>query len=110
MTSLTVEIERPDPTTVVVTAAGEIESTNASLLRERLIEVFTSQDVASHLVVDLSQVSYMDSVGLGVLVGAYHRAVGVNATMTVVASGPVRRVMELTGLGKLWTLADPPSA
>ena len=52
----------------VVTASGEIDVATAPRLREQLIDLINSKH--HRLVVDLSWVDFIDSTGLGVLIGA----------------------------------------
>lgn len=98
---LTVATARPDAGTAVLTVAGEIDLSTAPRLREALLEIFSTGG-ARHLVVDLADVTFMDSTGLGVLVGAHRRIAAADAKMTVVAQNHVRRIMEVTGLHGLW--------
>jgi anti-sigma B factor antagonist len=52
-----------------------------------------------HLVVDLARVSFLDSSGIGVLVGALHRVREHHGSITLVAPSPrVRQVLGLTGV------------
>jgi anti-sigma B factor antagonist len=94
---------------VVVTAAGQLDLATAPLLRDELVEVFL-RGTPEHLVVDLGEVEYADSTGLGVLVGARRRLAAENGRMTVVAHDRVRRVMELSGLNQLWAIVDDQGA
>ena len=59
-------------TSSTVAVSGEVDVSNASRLREAVDERLA--DHVAELVVDLSEVSYIDSTGIGVLVGTAHRA------------------------------------
>jgi anti-sigma B factor antagonist len=86
--------------TARVTAAGEIDSTSAPVLRERL-ESLLDGDVED-FVVDLVQVTFLDSAGLCVLAAAHRRAEGQGVGMHVLAaSRAVIRPLQITGL---WSL------
>jgi anti-sigma B factor antagonist len=86
--------------TARVIAAGEIDSTSAPVLRERL-EVLLDGDVED-FVVDLVQVTFLDSAGLCVLAAAHRRAEGQGVGMHVLAaSRAVIRPLQITGL---WSL------
>jgi len=83
--------------TVRVSAAGEIDSSTAPQLRERLDEVLGT-DVAE-LVVDLGGVTFLDSAGLCVLAAAHRRAADRDVRLRVLASArAVIRPLEITGL------------
>ncbi|NMF25053.1 STAS domain-containing protein [Olsenella umbonata] len=80
-----------------VQVAGEVDVSNASKLRDAIDELL-AKGVPS-VDVDLSQVSYIDSTGIGVLVGAVHRAH--DAGLSLVVSNPQRnvaRVLDMLGV------------
>ena len=84
----------------VVTAAGEIDSTTAPVLRERL-ETLLDGDV-HEVTVDLGQVTFLDSAGLCVLATAHRRAVRQDVRLRVLASSrAVIRPLQITGLWDL---------
>ena len=86
--------------TSVVSAAGEIDSTTAPLLRKHL-ETLLDSDVRE-LTVDLGQVSFLDSAGLCVLATAHRRAARQDVRMRVLASSrAVVRPLQITGLWDL---------
>lgn len=91
---------------VVVRATGEIDLTTAPVLRETLSDLID----AGHcrLVVDLTEVTQCDSVGLGVLVGALKRARHQDAGgyVRLVCRGPVRSVLRRTGLDRIFATHD----
>ncbi|MCC7076509.1 MAG: STAS domain-containing protein [Acidimicrobiia bacterium] len=89
------EAERGEYT--VVSVGGEIDVYTAPVLRERLTEVL-DRGVAK-IVVDLSQVQFLDSTGLGVLVVAMRRVEAADGSMVVVCDRPhILKVFEITGL------------
>lgn len=104
-----VTVEHRGEGVVAVLVAGEVDVTAAGVLRERLIDLFAQGGVSDELVVDLTQVAFIDSTGLGVLVGAAKRAAAAGARMSVVASAPARRAIRITGLDQLWNVQDAPA-
>lgn len=58
--------------TRLVNVAGEVDVSNAGDLRAALDEALATK--AASVKVELGKVSYIDSTGIGVLVGAAHRA------------------------------------
>ena len=87
----------------IVTAAGEIDIATGAGLRERLSELAAS---GRPLVVELDQVSFIDSAGLGALVGAARRAAAHGASLPVACARPqVRQLFRLTGLDRQIPLA-----
>lgn len=96
---VTIESSVTGPTSVV-TAAGEIDSTTAPLLRKHLDALLDTE--VRELCVDLGQVSFLDSAGLCVLATAHRRAVRQDVRMRVLASSrAVIRPLQITGLWEL---------
>ena len=57
------------------------------------------------MVVDLSAVTFIDSTGLGVLIGARKRCIDAGRELRVVVSEPrILKVFEITGLNDLFTI------
>ena len=87
----------------VIEVHGDIEMETVSDLRERMLELVRSG--SRHFVVDLNGVSFIDSTGLGVLVGALKRVQAEGGTMRLVCRQPhVLRVLRLTGLDKVFVI------
>src|SRR5947208_12473988 len=68
----------------VLEVGGEVDVYTAPRLRERLIELVDGG--AKHVVVDLSRVEFLDSTGLGVLVGALKRLRAVDGSLGLVCA------------------------
>lgn len=95
---LTISVSR-DGTTVTVTAAGEIDLSTVGELRAAVTE---AAEACDRLRLDLSDVDFIDSTGLGVLLELRSTLRARNITLEIVAGdGPVRQAVEITGLGEL---------
>jgi anti-sigma B factor antagonist len=93
--ALTIEVRR-ERDHAIVAAAGEIDIATVAELRERLFEL---ADDGQSIVVDLSQVNFVDSTGLGALVGASKRTAAHGATLLVAGARPqIRQLFRMTGL------------
>ncbi|MCG7346325.1 STAS domain-containing protein [Sporosarcina sp. ACRSL] len=79
---------------------GEIDAFTAPVLRERLASVENVEGLKAEL--DLSEVDYMDSTGLGVFVGFY-KAVSSNGGHVKITGLNKRlsRLFEITGLNEI---------
>ena len=87
----------------VVHVAGEIDVYTAPSLRERLDEHVSVGRV--QLVVDLEGVSFMDSTGLGVLVGRLKLVRAQNGSLRLVCSSErILKVFAITGLDKVFQI------
>ena len=86
----------------VLHVQGELDLASAPVLREALISAL-SANPATHLVMDLTGVSFMDSTGIGVLAGAHKRVTAGGGWFSVVVSTPaVRKALQTTGLLRAW--------
>ncbi|GAA4153040.1 STAS domain-containing protein [Actinomadura keratinilytica] len=87
----------------IVKISGEVDVFTSPRLRETLLDIIDEGGV--HLVIDLGEVTFLDSTGLGVLVGIYHRLRGRDGTMAFVGvNDRVRRVFHVTQLTKIFVL------
>jgi anti-sigma B factor antagonist len=88
---------------VLVTVSGEIDIATAGQLRGQLAG---PADGGQRVIVDFSQVSFIDAAGVGVLARAAARAAARGGSLQVAAAGrQVRRVLALTGLDRSIPLA-----
>ena len=92
---------------VVVVVSGELDLDSAEKLRDLLR---SPQARAGTVVLDLRQVTFIDSSGLSVVVGHHHRSQADQFRFAVAVGGApaVERLLDLTGLrGTLTIVADP---
>ena len=88
----------------VLAVSGELDVATTPRVRNEIVRLVA--DGATHLVLDLSRVDFIDSFGLGVLVGALKRVRSHGGGMRVVITEPrVLKVVELTGLDRVLDLA-----
>jgi anti-sigma B factor antagonist len=97
----TVQIEMHlDPAgTQVVILAGELDSSNAASLQERVASI--PPQPPRRLIFDLTDLRFMDSAGIAVLLGAAAKASGVSLRNP---SPIIRRVVEATGLSGVFSI------
>ena len=81
----------------IITVTGELDVSNTAWLFDCLHD---SIDAGfTRITVDVEQLSYLDSAGLAVLLGAHKRMEGAGSTLTLFAPMPsVARLLEVTGL------------
>jgi anti-sigma B factor antagonist len=107
---LDTSLARPHPDTVVLTVRGEIDTLTAPAFTAAAEELLTAS--GEILVMDLTEVRFLASSGLAVLITAAHRAEdrGIRLRL-VVTNRAVRRPLEITGTAALFDLhSDPESA
>ena len=89
----------------LVTLNGEMDGWNARTLDDELIRL--GNDGGVEIVLDLSQLEFIDSTGLAVIVRAHGRATNDSHVLRVVPpQGQVARAFELTGLDKALSFVD----
>jgi anti-sigma B factor antagonist len=89
----------------VVAATGEIDVATSPQLRDELNRMLANGPES--ITVDFENVTFIDSSGLGVLVGALKKVRERNGTIQVVhAQDAVRKVFDITGLDGLFDLRD----
>lgn len=87
----------------VVDLTGEVDAYTSARFREAIIELIESG--AASLVINMERVEYIDSSGLGALVGGLKRASEREGKIVIVCSNPqIRKVFEITGLEKVFHL------
>jgi anti-sigma B factor antagonist len=85
----------------VLAVGGEIDVYTAPQLRERLIELVEGGN--QHIVVDMEQVEFLDSTGLGVLVGGLKRVRAHDGSLRLVcAQERILKIFRITGLEKVF--------
>lgn len=82
---LSLRTERPERGTVVLTLRGEVDRATAPRLAEVLRSRLRSQ--LSRVVVDLSEVSFLDAAGISALIQADLRAQCTDTTLEIVSGG-----------------------
>jgi anti-sigma B factor antagonist len=81
----------------VLNVVGDVDAANAHLLREAVITAINGGPPV--VVVDLTQVGYVDSVGLGTLVVSLKRAAEQQTALRLVVTSPqIEKVLKITGL------------
>lgn len=87
----------------LVTVAGDIDLHSAPELRDRLAAL--GDPGVEQVVVDLSECEFLDSMGLGVLLGAKKRMAREGRELHIVVTSPdVRRIFEITMLDRVLDL------
>ena len=93
------------PGRTVIAVNGEIDVYTAPRLREMLIRLVDEEKY--HLIVDMEGVEFLDSTGLGVLVGGLKRVRSHDGGIDLVCTqGRILRIFRITGLSKVFSIFD----
>lgn len=88
---------------------GDLDAKSASNLKDRINEKIT--DGKSHILINLSDVPYMDSAGLGVLVSGLKNANRLSGDLRIWGlQEEVKSIFELTRLNKVFQIFDDEGA
>lgn len=99
-----VEIDSENPT-VLVTVNGAIDLFSSGALKKELSALLESGK--TDFLFDLSAVDFVDSSGLGVLVGTFKQVrVGKGDVLLAGLRPAVKKIFELTRLDKVFTIYD----
>jgi anti-sigma B factor antagonist len=86
-----------DGKTQIFALHGSLDIATSPTLRAALMEA--AEHAGHTLVVDLSQLDFLDSTGLGALIGAHKRASESEGSVRLVAQeGQILRLLRITGL------------
>lgn len=89
----------------VVDVDGDVDAHTAPMIREALIRLL--DEGHRHFVLDLGFVTFMDSVGLGVLAAVTKRIRERDGSLRVAsASGRILRIFDLTGMRDSYEIHD----
>jgi len=91
--------------TAVLSLTGEVDVANAGQVRNSALKLMSTG--IKHLVVDLNATEYMDSTGLGTLVGLLKRMKESGGEVVIAVAQPrVKRLFEITGLTQVFRIYD----
>ena len=89
----------------VLEVGGEVDVATAPRLREQLIKLVN--DANHRIVVDLRDVDFIDSTGLGVLVGGLKKVRAHDGSLDLVCTQErLLKIFRITGLAKVFVIHD----
>lgn len=101
--NLTMNSRTPNETTCVLEIEGEVDVYTAPQLKQDIVQI--AESGVKHLIINLSKVEYLDSTGLGVLIGGLKRLRESEGNLVLVGPGMrILRIFEITGLDKIFDI------
>ncbi|WP_078545934.1 anti-sigma F factor antagonist [Litchfieldia alkalitelluris] len=98
--SLAIELEVKH-TVLCIRLTGELDHHTAEELRLKVTNVLESREI-NHILLNLENLSFMDSSGLGVILGRYKQVKNNGGEMVVCSISPaVKRLFDMSGLFKI---------
>lgn len=96
---------RSDGSVPIIDLSGEVDAYTSARFREAMVDLIDTG--AASLIVSMMKVEYIDSSGLGALVGGLKRSTERGGRIVIVCDNPqIRKVFEITGLEKVFPLFD----
>jgi len=106
---LGLEVDESRPPYTILAVTGEVDVYTAPRLREKLVDLVGQGH--RKIVADLEGVDFLDSTGLGVLVGGLKRLRSHGGDLSLVCTQPrILKVFEITGLTSVFSIADSKDA
>ena len=94
---------RNEGTVPIIDLSGEVDAYTSARFREAMVDLIETG--AANLIVSMMKVEYIDSSGLGALVGGLKRSTERGGRIVIVCDNPqIRKVFEITGLEKVFPL------
>lgn len=91
---------------LIVRLSGELDHHEAEGLRSEW-KGMLYQNAVKHIILNLESVTFMDSSGLGVVLGRYKEVLQLGGEMVVCSiSPPVKRLFEMSGIFKIVRLEE----
>ncbi len=101
--NLTVNVDEGNERNINVSLSGEIDAYTAPKIRDSLVPA--SEIMGTRMTIDLTEVSYMDSTGLGVFVGLFKTLRANEGDLQLVGlSDRLQRLFEITGLSEIMNI------
>ncbi len=89
----------------IIDLSGEVDAYTSARFREAMVDLI--EGGAASIVISMMKVEYIDSSGLGALVGGLKRSTERGGKIVIVCDNPqIRKVFEITGLEKVFPIFD----
>jgi anti-sigma B factor antagonist len=104
---LCIDVRNAGRGTCLIAIRGEIDIASAPALRQTFLDLIT--EGCTDLAVDAQDLEFVDSTGIGVLIGCRQRLQTMEGTFAIVgASDRIRRTLEVAGVASTLLSAEAP--
>ncbi|MCX8129261.1 MAG: anti-sigma F factor antagonist [Clostridia bacterium] len=92
--------------TLIVSIIGELDHHSAEYIREK-VDAEMMKSTTKNMIFDFSKVSFMDSSGIGVIMGRYKNIQKLNGKAVIVSvSDQIKRIFDMSGLLRIMPVYD----
>ncbi|WP_339062595.1 anti-sigma F factor antagonist [Tepidibacillus marianensis] len=92
--------------TLIVRLKGEVDHHTTEIIREK-VERELDKGIVNNLLMNMEQLTFMDSSGLGMILGRYKKIRQLNGKMSICCVKPsIYKILELSGLFKVLPVYD----
>ena len=88
---------------LIVKLRGELDHHSTEQIRTGL-EAAITKSQTKHLIFDFSELSFMDSAGIGMVIGRYKLIKALGGRVVLVCEGRMRKIAEMSGLSRIMTI------
>ncbi|MDF2523318.1 MAG: spoIIAA [Clostridiales bacterium] len=92
--------------TLVIGITGELDHHSAEYIRQK-VDAEMMKATTKNIVFDFSKVSFMDSSGIGVIMGRYKNIIKLSGKTAIInANIQIKRILEMSGILKIIPVYD----
>lgn len=89
-----------------VALTGELDQSTTNQVKVRLMTTIAAHDI-KYIVFNLKSLSFMDSSGIGIILGRYNQVKSVGGQVFVLGMSPtVNKLFQMAGLNQIITVID----
>lgn len=92
-------------TALIVKLNGEIDHHSSKTIKETIDNEYSAQN-AKNIIIDFTNVSFMDSSGIGMIMGRYKKLVPRGEIKIFGVNDNIKRIFDISGLHKIITIHE----
>lgn len=86
---------------IIIKLAGELDLHTVDNARQHIDKLLSNKKI-NRLLLDLENISFIDSSGIGLIIGRYKRIQQMGGTMELICSKPqIKKILEMSGIGQI---------
>lgn len=87
--------------TLIVKIQGEIDHHTCEILKNKVDNTLHNMN-GKNIIIDMNQVTFMDSSGIGVIIGRYKLVKGIGGNICIISNSPVvNKMLEFSAISKI---------